>query len=31
MLNISKPNLFDTRSFLLQTVGAFTQIETLVH
>jgi hypothetical protein len=31
MLNVSKPNPFNTRSFLLQTVGVFAQIETLVH
>jgi hypothetical protein len=31
MLNISRPNLFNTRSFLLQTVGAFAQIQTLAH
>jgi hypothetical protein len=31
MLNVSKPNPFNTRSFLLQTVGIFAQIQTLVH
>jgi hypothetical protein len=31
MLNVSRPNLFNTRSFLLQTVGVFAQIQTLVH
>jgi hypothetical protein len=31
MLNVSRPNPFNTRSFLLQTVGVFTQIQTLVH
>jgi hypothetical protein len=31
MLNVSRPNPFNTRSFLLQTVGVFAQIETLVH
>jgi hypothetical protein len=30
MLNVSRPNLFNTRSFL-QTIGIFTQIQTLVH
>jgi hypothetical protein len=27
----SRPNPFNTRSFLLQTVGVFAQIQTLVH
>jgi hypothetical protein len=31
MLNVSKTNPFNTRSFLLQTVGVFAQIQTLVH
>jgi hypothetical protein len=31
MLNVSELNLFNTRSFLLQTVGFFAQIQTLVH
>jgi hypothetical protein len=31
MLIVLRPNLFNTRSFLLRTVGAFTQIQTLVH
>jgi hypothetical protein len=31
MLTVLKPNLFNTRSFLLQTVGVFAQIQTLVH
>jgi hypothetical protein len=31
MLNVSRPNPFNTRSFLLQTIGVFAQIETLVH
>jgi hypothetical protein len=31
MLNVLKPNPFNTRSFLLQTVEAFAQIQTLVH
>jgi hypothetical protein len=31
MLNVSKPNPFNTRFFLLQTVGVFAQIQTLVH
>jgi hypothetical protein len=31
MLNVSKPNPFNTRSFLSQTVGVFAQIQTLVH
>jgi hypothetical protein len=31
MLNVSTLNLFNTRSFLLQTVGVFAQIQTLVH
>jgi hypothetical protein len=31
MLNVSRPNPFNTRSFLLQTVGVFAQIQTLVH
>jgi hypothetical protein len=31
MLNVLKLNLFNTRSFLLQTVGVFAQIQTLVH
>jgi hypothetical protein len=31
MLNVLKPNLFNTRSFLLQTVGVSAQIQTLVH
>jgi hypothetical protein len=31
MLNVSKPNPFNTRSFLLPTVGVFAQIQTLVH
>jgi hypothetical protein len=31
MLNVSELNLFNTRSFLLQTVGVFAQIQTLVH
>jgi hypothetical protein len=31
MLNISKPNPFNTRFFLSQTVGVFAQIQTLVH
>jgi uncharacterized protein (DUF3084 family) len=31
MLNVSELNLFNTRSFLLQTIGVFTQIQTLVH
>jgi hypothetical protein len=31
MLNVLRPNPFNTRSFLLQTVGAFAQIQTLVH
>jgi hypothetical protein len=30
MLNVLKPNPFNTRSFLLQTVGVFAQIQTLV-
>jgi hypothetical protein len=31
MLNVSELNLFNTGSFLLQTVGVFAQIQTLVH
>jgi hypothetical protein len=31
MLNVLKLNPFNTRSFLLQTVGVFAQIQTLVH
>jgi hypothetical protein len=31
MLNVSRPNLFNTRPFFLQTVGVFAQIQTLVH
>jgi hypothetical protein len=31
MLNVSKPNPFNTRSFLLQTIGVLAQIQTLVH
>jgi hypothetical protein len=31
MLNVLRPNPFNTRSFLLQTIGAFAQIQTLVH
>jgi hypothetical protein len=31
MLNVPRLNPFNTRSFLLQTVGAFAQIQTLVH
>jgi hypothetical protein len=31
MLNVSRPNPFNTRSFLLQTVGVFAQIQTLVN
>jgi hypothetical protein len=31
MLNVSKLNLFNTRSFLPQSVGVFAQIQTLVH
>jgi hypothetical protein len=31
MLNVSRPNPFNTRSFLLQTYGVFAQIQTLVH
>jgi hypothetical protein len=31
MLNTLTPNPFNTRSFLLQTVGVFAQIQTLVH
>jgi hypothetical protein len=31
MLNVLMPNLFNARSFLLQTVGVFAQIQTLVH
>jgi hypothetical protein len=31
MLSVSELNLFNTRSFLLQTVGVFAQIQTLVH
>jgi hypothetical protein len=31
MLNISKLNPFNTRSFLFQTVGVFARIQTLVH
>jgi hypothetical protein len=31
MLNVSRLNPFNTRSFLLQTVGVFAQIQTLVH
>jgi hypothetical protein len=31
MLNVSELNLFNTRSFLLQSVGVFAQIQTLVH
>jgi hypothetical protein len=31
MLNVLRPNPFNTRSFLLQTVGVFAQIQTLVH
>jgi hypothetical protein len=27
ILNVPRPNLFNTRSFLLQTVGAFVQIQ----
>jgi hypothetical protein len=31
MLNVFRPNPFNTRYFLLQIVGAFAQIQTLVH
>jgi hypothetical protein len=31
MLNVSELNLFNTRSFLLQSVGVFAQIKTLIH
>jgi hypothetical protein len=31
MLNVLRQNPFNTRSFLLQTVGAFAQIQTLAH
>jgi hypothetical protein len=31
MLNVPRPNPFNTRSYLLQTVAAFAQIQTLVH
>jgi hypothetical protein len=31
MLNVSELNLFNTRSFLLQSVGVFAQIQNLVH
>jgi hypothetical protein len=31
MLNVLRPNPFNTRSFLFQIVGVFTQIQTLVH
>jgi hypothetical protein len=31
MINVSRPNPFNTGSFLLQTVGVFAQIQTLVH
>jgi hypothetical protein len=31
MLNVSELNLFNTRSFLLQSIGVFAQIQTLVH
>jgi hypothetical protein len=31
MLNVLRLNPFNTRSFLLQTVEAFAQIQTLVH
>jgi hypothetical protein len=31
MLNVSRLNPFNTRTFLLQTVGVFAQIQTLVH
>jgi hypothetical protein len=31
MLNVPRLNPFNTRSFVLQTVGAFVQIQTLVH
>jgi hypothetical protein len=31
MLNVSRPNPFKTRSFLLQTIGVLAQIQTLVH
>jgi hypothetical protein len=31
MPNVSELNLFNTRSFLLQTIGVFAQIQTLVH
>jgi hypothetical protein len=31
MLNLFRSNLFNTRSFLLQTVGVFTEIQILVH
>jgi hypothetical protein len=30
MLNVLKPNPFNTRSFLLRTIGVFTQIQTPV-
>jgi hypothetical protein len=31
MLNVSELNPFNTRSFLLQTVGVFARFHTLVH
>jgi hypothetical protein len=31
MLNVFEINRFNTRSFLLQSIGVFAQIQTLVH